>query len=1090
MPERPESSPGSASAAGSAGVAPALPTEGEAGAGGGAGETRGTAAARGEPADVAGPCPSPPSVAPPVRSDRPPGSASVAGDEPASGAGPDAPRGAPAGPRLGADELVALVAEIAVELRVAGNVPPRVGLDTDLGRDLGLDSLTRMELLARVERAAGASLPDRVLAEAATPREILHAFASVGPSETAAGPNPDASPGGEPLAGAPAIVAGPHEALRATDGPDPGAAPGSDEIPAHVATLIDALIWHAGAHPERVHVRFIDGAGAESTLTYGGLLEGASRIAAGLVQRRLTPGRAVAIMLPSGFDYLQCFLGVQLAGGVPLPIYPPARLAQLEDHLRRHERILANGEAEWLVTFDEARRVSRLLAARAAGRCRVVTVRELAESGTPDSGLEATPGPDDIAFLQYTSGSTGQPKGVVLTHRNVLASLEAMAEALGATSRDVFVSWLPLYHDLGLIAAWLGSLVYGFPLVLMSPLTFLARPVRWLQAIHHHRGTLSGGPNFAFDLCTRRIADDEMDGLDLSSWRMSFNGAEPVHADTLRTFAERFAPFGFDPGALAPVYGLAEATLGVAFTPVGRGPRMERIERDALERERRARPARAEDEKALTCISSGVAIPGFEVRTVDDSGRETPERVVGRLQFRGPSTTSGYFRDRDATAALFDGDWLESGDLAYVAGGELYITGRVKDVVIRAGRNLYPYDFEQVAGDTPGVRRGCVALFAAQSRDGTAAGTERLVAVVETRETDPSVRSEIRAAIGRGAEESLGQPVDELVLAPPHTVLKTSSGKIRRRAMAELYEAGELSSPGPSRAFWLRVARLAAGGAEPVVRRAAGRYRDLAFAGWVWTALALAGTVPALAAMVAGRPQFGFAGMRAVARAVFRLAGIRLTVEGVEHLDRAGPFVVASNHASYLDGLVLIAAFPRAVRFVAKAELRENLLVRWFLDGIGVLYVDRFQVERSVAHASALAGALAAGDRIAIFPEGTLHRMPGLLRFQMGAFKSAVEAGAPVVPVVLRGTRSLMRDGTWFPRRVQLHVRFGEPVDPPERDTTADGGPDAGEESDWARAVRLRDTVRGWMLAHCGEPDLADRNPLRDLVERRTGSGN
>ena len=1010
-----------------------------------------------------------------------------AGAEPPAAGAPEVHRDRGSASRLDAETLVALVADIVAELRGTGERPTLPGLDTDLGRDLGLDSLARMELLARIERAAGASLPDRALAEANTPRELLRAFESIGPPGSGA----DRGAGGDvrhpgsardaPRAGSPAgspVAAGPYRA------------PASDAFPADAETLVDALAWHAAEHPEREHVRLVDESESESVLSYGALLEGARRVASGLVRARLTPGRAVAIMLPTGFDYLQCFLGVQLAGGVPLPIYPPARLAQLEDHLRRHERILDNADAELLITFGEARRISRLLAARSEGGCRVATARELTELGHPgdESGL-LLPGPDDVAFLQYTSGSTGQPKGVVLTHRNVLASLRSMAEALSATPRDVFVSWLPLYHDLGLIAAWLGSVVYGFPLVLMSPLTFLARPARWLRAVHRHRGTLSGGPNFGFDLCTRRIADDEIEGLDLSSWRMAFNGAEPVQAETLRNFAERFGPFGLSPRALAPVYGLAEATLGVAFTPVGRGPLIERVERDALERERRAVPARTEDATALTCISSGVPIPGFEVRTVDDDGRETPERVQGRLQFRGPATTSGYFRDRAATAALFDGDWLESGDLAYVAGGEVHVTGRVKDVVIRAGRNLYPYDFEQAAGDTPGVRRGCVALFAAQSRGGTAAGTERLVAVVETRETDPSGRSEIRAAIGRVAEESLGQPVDELVLAPPHAVLKTSSGKIRRRAMAELYEAGALSSPGPPRAFWLRVARLVAGGAGPVVRRAAGRYRDLAFAGWVWTALALAGTVPALAAMVAGRPHFGFAGMRAVARTVFRLAGIRLTVEGAEHLDRAGPLVVASNHASYLDGLVLIAALPRPVRFVAKAELRENLLVRWFLDGIGVLYVDRFQVERSVAHASALSAALAVGDRIAIFPEGTLHRMPGLLRFQMGGFKSAVEAGAPVVPVVLRGTRSLMRDGTWFPRRVQLHVRFGEPVDPPERDTPVDGGPNAGEESDWARAVRLRDTVRGWMLAHCGEPDLADRNPLRDLVERRTGSG-
>ena len=898
--------------------------------------------------------------------------------------------------RVDAETLIALVTGIARELR-AGDGSLRVDLDTDLYRDLGLDSLARMELLGRLERAAGASLPDRALAEATTPRELLRAFESVrsptlaSASASARGPGMAAD---RSRAGAVGAAGG---AGSAPATPETAAQPEADAVPTGAETLIEALAWHAAEHPEREHVRLVDESESETVVTFGALLDGARRVAAGLVRNRLTPGRAVAIMLPTGVDYLRCFLGIQLAGGVPLPIYPPARLAGLEDHLRRHERILDNAGAEWLITFDEARGVSRLLAARADGSCRVATAGELAEAGAsgPEPDL-LLPGPDDIAFLQYTSGSTGQPKGVVLTHRNVLASLRAMAEALSATPRDVFVSWLPLYHDLGLIAAWLGSVVYGFPLVLMSPLTFLARPARWLRAIHRHRGTLSGGPNFGFDLCTRRIADDEIEGLDLSSWRMAFNGAEPVLIDTLRTFAARFEPHGLDPRALAPVYGLAEATLGVAFTPVGRGPLVERVARDALERERRAEPANPDDETALRCISSGVPIPGFEVRTVDDGGRETPERVEGRLQFRGPSTTSGYYRDPAATAALFDGDWLDSGDLAYVAGGEVFVTGRVKDVVIRAGRNLYPYDFEQAAGDLAGVRRGCVALFSAHAPAGTAAaGTERLVAVAETRESDPARRAEIRAALEALSEERLGQPMDEVVLAPPHTVLKTSSGKIRRRAMAELYESGELGATrAASRPLWLRLARLATGGAGPALRRSARRIGEIAYAGWFWGALALVGIVPALAAIAARRPRFGFACARAVGRIVFRLTGVRLTVEGSEHLAGGRAFVIASNHTSYLDGLVLAAALPRPVRFVAKAELRDHLLARWFLDGLGVLYVDRFDVTRSVAHAGGLADPLRTGESILIFAEGTLHRMPGLLPFQTGGFMAAVEAEA------------------------------------------------------------------------------------------------
>ena len=987
--------------------------------------------------------------------------------------------------RLDAETLVALVAGIVGELRGAGEGPVRVGLDTDLGGDLGLDSLARMELLARVERAAGASLPEVALAEATTPRELLRAFESV--RAPAPGPGPDPVPGSAEDLPRGGQVAGEDGAAQGAESESE-----SDAVPAEAETLIDALAWHAGTHPDRTHVRLVDGSDSETVLTFGALLDGARRVASGLLRARLTPGRAVAIMLPTGFDYLRCFLGVQLAGGVPVPIYPPARLAQLEDHLRRHERILDNADAEWLVTFDEARRVSRLLAARSDGGCRVATVGELAQIG--GSGREPEllpPGPDDIAFLQYTSGSTGQPKGVVLTHRNVLASLGSMAEALSATPRDVFVSWLPLYHDLGLIAAWLGSLVYGFPLVLMSPLAFLARPARWLQAIHRHRGTLSGGPNFAFDLCTRRIADDEIGDLDLSSWRMAFNGAEPVLIDTLTAFGERFAAFGLDPRALAPVYGLAEATLGVAFTPVGRGPLVERVARNALERERRAEPADPDDATALRCISSGVPIPGFEVRTVDDGGRETPERVEGRLQFQGPSTTSGYFRDRAATAALFDGDWLESGDLAYVAGGEVFITGRVKDVVIRAGRNLYPYDFEQAAGDIEGVRRGCVALFSAHAPQGTsAAGTERLVVVAETRESAPERRAEIRAALEDLSGERLGQPMDEVVLAPPHTVLKTSSGKIRRRAMAELYESGELGGArAASRPLWLRLARLAAGGTGPALRRAAHRVRQVAFAGWIWAAIGFAGVIPGLAVIAARQPRFGYASVRAAALAIFRLSRIRVTVDGAEHLDRGGPFVIVSNHTSYADGLALMAALRRPFRFVAKAELRSNLYARWFLDGIGALYVDRFDVTRSVAHAGGLTGALRAGESILIFAEGTLHRMPGLMRFQTGGFMAAVEAEAPVVPVVLRGTRSFMRNETWLPRRVPIHVRIGPPIPPPGAGMPPSDDATGQDRSDWSRAVELRDAVRAWMLAHCGEPDLANRNPLRDLIERRTGPG-
>ncbi len=956
-----------------------------------------------------------------------------------------------------ADTLVVLVSDIARELRPGNGAAPAVTLDTDFARDLGLDSLSRMELLARVERAAGASLPDRMMADAETPRDLLRALHAA----RASGSDASLVRAGEPKA-----PAAPATATSAEPDPD---------LSRSAETLVDALAKHASFNPGRVHVRLLDETGAEIPLTYGELLERARRVAGGLVRRGVAPGRAVAIMLPTGTEYLASFLGVQLAGAVPLPIYPPARIAQIEDHFRRHERILANAEAQCLVTFDEARAVSRLLAARAGDRCGLVTAGELGESEALALDLAVSPGPDDIAFLQYTSGSTGQPKGVVLTHRNVIASLLAMGRALEASSRDVFVSWLPLYHDMGLIGGWLGSLVYGFPLVLMSPLTFLARPARLLRAIQTYGGTIAGGPNFAFELCTRRIADEEIEGLDLSTWRLAFNGAEPVNPDTLEAFARRYEPHGFDTKVFAPVYGLAEATLGVAFTPLGRGPRVEGIDRVAMERTRRAVPASPASGSALTFVSSGVPIPGFETRTVDDAGRETPERVVGRLQFRGPSTTSGYFRNAGATRALFDGDWLESGDLAYIAGGEIFITGRVKEVIIRGGRNLYPYELEQAAGDVEGVRRGCVAVFGVGDPE---SGTERLVVSAETREQAGPRRAEIRAALERLAADVLGQPADEVVLVPPHAVLKTSSGKIRRRAMADLYQSGRLESR--SEAPWLRMVRLAASGLAPFARRVAARSRELAFSGWVWGMIGAAAAVAWPVIVLARHPPLGRWCMRYAGRAVFRLSGIPLAVAGGSHVPRDAACVIASNHASYLDGLVLFAALPVPVRFVAKAELREKPLARWFLDGIGVLLVERFDAARGVEHAGALTESLRAGGSIAIFPEGTLHRMPGLLPFQMGAFAAAVDAGTPVVPVVLRGSRSVMRDGTWFPRRAAVNVRIGEPVRP-----AAPAVSEGGQSDRWSRSIALRNEVRAWMLANCGEPDLAHRNALRELAERR-----
>ncbi|MEA2080159.1 MAG: AMP-binding protein, partial [Pseudomonadota bacterium] len=578
-----------------------------------------------------------------------------------------------------------------------------ITLDSAFEKDLGLDSLARVELISRVEKRFKLALPERTFAEAETARDLLRAVLG------AAGPRTTLS----------AAEMRPMELGEAT------------AAPAEAQTLVEVLDWHVLHHPDRPLIQIYQDENEGEIITYQQLDAGARQVAASLQQRGIKPAEAVAMMLPSGPDYFFSFFGVLMAGGIPVPIYPPARPSQLEDHMRRHGRILANCLAGTLITVAEAKRVAQLLKSQVPNLRQIVSVSELAASGAVPT-LPAL-NSNDIAFLQYTSGSTGNPKGVVLTHANLLANIRAMGQVVQAGPKDVFVSWLPLYHDMGLIGAWLGSLYYAALFVVMSPLSFLARPERWLWAIHHYRGTLSASPNFGYEYCLRRLKDEDLEGLDLSCWRAAFNGAEAVSPDSVQQFGERFAAFGFRNTAMMPVYGLAESAVGLAFPPLDRGPVIDRVDRNSFSRSGQATPAPADGKRALRFASSGPPLPGHQVRVVDPAGHELPERQEGRLQFRGPSSTSGYYRDAEKTQSLFEGDWLDSADLAYMANGEVYITGRIKDIIIRAGRNIYPHELEEAVGLIPGIRTGRVAVFGSED---TRSGTERLIVLAETRSKD------------------------------------------------------------------------------------------------------------------------------------------------------------------------------------------------------------------------------------------------------------------------------------------------------------------------------------------------------------------
>ncbi|MCY1015832.1 AMP-binding protein [Pyxidicoccus sp. MSG2] len=882
------------------------------------------------------------------------------------------------------------------------------GAEAPLDTALGLGSLERVELLLRLERAFGVTLPDDAVARATCARALSRLVAEAHPSVAEAPP-----------------------ALHAAQAPARAA-------PEFAPLLTDVLRWHAEVHPERTHLFLREDDGTERPLTYGTLWARASGVAAALVHEGVERGEPVALMLRTEVAFFSCFFGALLAGGIPVPLYPPVRMDRLEEYVGRQVGILRNASPRVLVTFDEARGVGALLKARVSSLRRTRTPRELewVDASAPAVHVEEADG----ALIQYTSGSTGAPKGVLLTHGQLLANIRAIGRALRVGPEDVGVSWLPLYHDMGLIGSWLMPLTYGIPVTFLSPLAFLARPARWLHALHAHRGTLSAAPNFAYDLCVKLVRDEELEGLDLSAWRVALNGSESVSAETLECFTRRFAPYGLKAGALLPAYGLAEAAVALTFPPPGRPPRIDAIAREPFERKGEARPA-AETPRAQHFVSCGSPLPGYAVRIVDERGRPMGERVRGHIEFQGPSMTSGYYNNPVATMKVLRGGWMDSGDLGYLADGELYVTGRSKELIIKAGRNLYPSEIEEVVGEVPGVRKGRVAAF---GQPDPRVGTERLVVVAETRERSHEARERLRAAIVERVVEVLELPPDEVVLVSPGAVRKTSSGKLRRGATREAWMRGALSR-GPG-GVWAQFARLAASTLRARAGRLLGTAGAAAYTGYFTAVVSLAALVLEVALWVTPAGPRTDRLVRRGSRWLLRGAGCPVRVDGEEHLRAEGPWVLVARHVSYLDSVVLLAVLPVDFRAVAQREAGSWPVVGRAMRQSGHLLVDRFHAGPAAEAAERASRLLQAGTSLLVFPEGTRARGPGMLPLKLGAFKAAVEAGRPLVPVHIAGTRRIWPRGKHLLRPGRITVVIGEPLVP--------------EGEGWPEMVRLRERTR------------------------------
>jgi len=556
-----------------------------------------------------------------------------------------------------------------------------------------------------------------------------------------------------------------------------------------VRTVVQAL--DEAAQSTGTGFRFIDESGTAKFFDYAAVARHADRFGGAFQELGLARGDRVALVLANNSDFVFAFLGALCAGLVPVPIYPPAGLRKLDSYLANTLHIVEKSGAKLLVADARVKRVMGEVRLRAGELGKVVGVERIRESDVPirrsDVALE------DTCFLQFTSGSTARPKGVIVSHENLAANVKAfMEDGLQVTRHDSGVSWLPLYHDMGLIGFVLGPLYHQNTITFLSPLTFLKRPGRWLQTISMYGATVSFGPNFAYALCAKRLREVDLEGLDLSTWRVAGCGAEPINAATLASFVSRFASVGFDERALLPCYGMAEATLAVSFAPLGGGVRSETVDLDKLAEEGVAEPS-SDAANTLTIVNCGATFAEHDVAAFDpdDAESETvlPDRRVGELRVRGPSVTRGYFAEPELTERAFAGGWLRTGDLGYLVRREVFVCGRTKELVIIRGRNYFPQDLERHAALVKGVRPGNVVAFGIHREDG-----ERVVMAAETKLADPAERCRLADRIRRSVQEATGVVLDEVVILDAGVLPKTSSGKLQRTQALELFERGRLES--------------------------------------------------------------------------------------------------------------------------------------------------------------------------------------------------------------------------------------------------------------------------------------------------------
>jgi acyl-CoA synthetase (AMP-forming)/AMP-acid ligase II len=553
-------------------------------------------------------------------------------------------------------------------------------------------------------------------------------------------------------------------------------------VTTRVSTLVELLRLRSQLEPDQLAYKFlVDGETDEIDLSYGELDQQA-RVIGAYLQKQVARGDRVLLLFPAGLEFIAAFFGCLYAGLIAVPVYSP----RSDRTLDLPEAIANDAEAKTALTTTS---LFSTIETRLANHSSLQSMHWITTDNitgvSSDSWLQPEIADDCLAFLQYTSGSTSTPKGVMVSHRNILYNERLLQQVFEHTEQTKIVIWLPLSHDMGLIGNVLQSLYVGVPCILMSPLMFVQKPRRWLEAISRYGATTSGAPNFAYDLCIRKITPEQRSTLDLSSWRVAFNAAEPVRAKTIEQFTEVFAPCGFRAQTFLPCYGLAEATLIVSGGKKDAVPIIQGYQKEALEKGVARAPANGEQVRTL--VGCGPVLGEQEIVIVDPESVTTCEsNHVGEIWISGPSVSEGYWNRVELTEKTFkayladtgQGPYLRTGDLGFLAEGELFITDRLKDLIIIRGQNYSPVEIEWKAEEShPALRSNCGAAFTVNGDD----GEEHLVLVHELARESNSDPEEIKGAIRQSIAEYYGLRVYDIRLLMAGTVPRTTSGKIQRQ---------------------------------------------------------------------------------------------------------------------------------------------------------------------------------------------------------------------------------------------------------------------------------------------------------------------